>query len=91
MVKNYKRKKEKTYSKDQLFDAVKKVKTKQMSSYEAAERFGIPRSTKISHIYETRGQKQLNAGGKTVFSDKIERKIASQLHIMEKHGFPLTK
>lgn len=91
MVRNYKRKKEESYVKEQLYKAVEKVKKNEMNSYQAAETFGIPRSTIISYIYKTRGQKQLNAGGKTVFSKEVEQEIASQLRIMEKHGFPCTK
>ncbi|CAF4806752.1 unnamed protein product [Pieris macdunnoughi] len=90
MVRNYKRKKEKAYTRDMLLEAVKLVKQKKLNSYAAAERFNIPRSTIISHVYATRGQKQINPGKDTVFSRSFEQEISSYLKIMEKNGFALT-
>lgn len=91
MVRNYKRKKIIKYSEEDLQKAVEEVRTKKLTSYEAAEKYGIPRSTIIHRLYGTRGAKQSKAGRPTVFSLDVESKIASLIHIMEKSGFPLTK
>lgn len=89
MVRNYKRKREKAYTRENLLEAVKLVKQKKINSYVAAERFNIPRSTIISHVYATRGQKQINPGKDTVFSKSFEQEISSFLKIMEKKWISL--
>lgn len=62
-----------------------------MNSYVASEKYGVPRSTIIHRLYETRGAKQSKLGKPTAFSKDEETKIASSIHVMEKCGFPLTK
>ncbi|KAJ8720994.1 hypothetical protein PYW08_006459 [Mythimna loreyi] len=91
MVRNYIKKKEKSCSKEKLLEVLELVKSKMLNSYEAAKTFNIPRSTIVSHLYGTRGQKKVNPGIKTVFSIDVEPKIASYLHTLEKYGFPLAK
>lgn len=68
MVRNYTKKREKVYSLQTLLEAAELVKKKKINSYDAAKRLGIPRSTIISHVYGTRGQKQVNPRKSTVFS-----------------------
>lgn len=91
MVRHYKRKKEKGYTKEDLLKAVEAVKLKAMNCYKASEIFGIPRATIQARITGTRGAKMPGPGKPTVFSRNQEIRIASLLHVMEKSGYPLTK
>lgn len=87
MVRNYKRIKEKSYTESQLKNAVEDVKNKKLTSSQAAQLYGVPRTTintRLHCVYET-------AGRPTVFSPEFEKQIAHNLHVMEKHGFPLTR
>lgn len=71
--------------------AVEAVRSKQLNSYAAADKYGVPRSTIIHRIYGTRGAKMPKPGRPGVFSKEMERKIAEYIHVMEKCGLPLTK
>lgn len=88
MVRSYKRIKEKGYTEFQLKQAVDDVKNDSMTSSQAAQVvYGIPRTTintRLYYFYE-------KAGRPTVFSSEFEERIAHNLHIMEKQGFPLTR
>lgn len=91
MVRHYKRKREKRYTKESLLKAVEAVRSKKINCYKASEIFGIPRTTLQAHITGTRGAKMPRAGKPPVFSRNQETHIASSLHAMEKSGYPLTK
>lgn len=86
----YKRKKEAKYSLADLIEAVEKVRQKKMNSYEASVQYEIPRSTIIHRLYGTRGAKQPTPGRPPELSKEWETKVASNLHVMEKCGYPLT-
>lgn len=88
MVRNYKRKKEKHYTADDLHKAVEDVRNKVINSYKAAELYGIPRSTILSRLSEN--EMRDSPGKPTVFTKEVESQMADSLHIMEKHGFPMT-
>ncbi|XP_026325747.1 uncharacterized protein LOC113234608, partial [Hyposmocoma kahamanoa] len=89
MVRHYKRKRETPYSRENLLKAVEEVKFKRMSSYQAAEQFGVPRATIYAHVSGTRG---LNKPGRsTVFDKDTELRIVNCILVMEKCGFPLTR
>ncbi|KAL0879311.1 hypothetical protein ABMA27_003090 [Loxostege sticticalis] len=60
-----------------------------MTSYQAAEIYGIPRSTIISRVYNTDMSDKV--GRPIVFGQETEKRMADSLHIMEKHGFPQTR
>lgn len=80
-----------SYDKDKLARAVSAIRNNEMSGYEAAKIFEIPRSTIMTHVTGSRGNKSQTMGRNTVFHPDIERKLARSLHIMEKHGFGLSK
>lgn len=87
MVRNYKRIKEKGYTEFQLKQAVEDVKSGRMTSSQAAQVYGIPRTTINTRLYCFHEK----AGRPTVFSSEFEERVAHNLHIMEKQGFPLTR
>lgn len=91
MVRNYKRKRITEYSEENLKRAIEAVRKKEINSYLAADKYGIPRSTIIHRLYGTRGAKQSKPGKPTVFSIDEETKMASYIHVMKKCGYPLTK
>lgn len=86
----YKRIKETKYSLADLIEAVENVRQKKINSYQASVKYGIPRSTIIHRLYGTRGAKQPTPGRPTELSKEWETKVASNLHVMEKCGYPLT-
>lgn len=83
-------KKKSKYCLSDLIEAVENVKNKKMNSYQASERYNIPRSTIIHRVYGTRGAKKTNPGRPTELSAAWESKVAALLHEMEKCEFPLT-
>ncbi|CAH2219755.1 jg26433, partial [Pararge aegeria aegeria] len=91
MVRIYKRKIVTKYSEENLREAVEAVRKKIITSYTAAVKYSIPRSTIIHRLYGTRGAKQSKPGKPTAISKDQETKIASYIHTMEKCGFLLTK
>lgn len=87
MVRHYIRKKEKAYTDLDLQKAIDDVKNNGMSSSQAALVYGIPRTTintRLQCVHDT-------VGRPTVFSADFEKRMAENLHIMEKHGFPLSR
>lgn len=89
MVRHYKKKTEASYTGAELQQAVQDVQNKNMTSYQAAEIYGIPRSTIVSRVYNSDMNDKV--GRPLVLGEEVEKKIADSLHVMEKHGFPLTR
>lgn len=91
MVSNYKRKTDKaSYSKEKLQAAVLAVKDGELSGYKASQKYNIPRMTIMDHV-NNRRTKSNSLGRNTALPLPVEEKLAFCLHLMEKHGFGLTK
>lgn len=60
-----------------------------MTSYEAAEIYGKSRSTILSRLYNSSMNEK--TGRPIALGEDVEKSIADSLHVMEKHGFPLTR
>lgn len=91
MVSNYKRKTNRaSYSKENLQAAVQSVKNGSLSGYMAAKQFKIPRMTIMDHVNNKR-IKSNTLGRNTALSYEVEKKLATSLHFMEKHGFGLAR
>jgi len=61
------------WTKEQLQEAIHKVKAKQLSLNKAAQMFGIPVSTLHSHLHE--GPSKVGAGRPTTLTYEEEREI----------------
>ena len=73
----------------QLFEAVEKVRKKELSLRSAAATYGIPRSTLSDHL---RGVSSKRYGGcSTVLTREEEREIVVTCQVLSEMGFPLTK
>lgn len=93
MVRNYVRKTDRAtaYSREQLMEAVDKVKNGELTAYRAAIEYKIPRPTIVARVYERYGLKSNSLGRSTVIPEDIEKKLAQNLHEMEKYGFGLSR
>lgn len=93
MVRNYKRKREKAYSEEDLVVAVQAVNENLMTQLEASEAFKIPRSTLQLHLEgcKWRDSKQQAAARSPTFPEEEEVVIADCLKVMAKWGFGLTR
>lgn len=67
------------------------VQEEKMTPTQAANIFGVPRSTIIAHTKGDRGVKSNTHGRPTVFKPDLEKEIASMLHVMERNGFGLSQ
>lgn len=92
MVRNYIRKRpDPSWTKGALKEAVEEVRSGKMSGYQAALKYKIPRSTIMSHVNGTRGQKKESVGRPRAIPETVEQEIAASLHIMERNGFGLSR
>ncbi|CAG4965383.1 unnamed protein product [Colias eurytheme] len=93
MVRNYVRKTDRaaTYTREQLLQAVEKVKNGELTAYRAAIAYKIPRPTIVARVYDKYGLKSKSLGRSTVIPEEIEKKLAINLHEMEKYGFGLSR
>lgn len=93
MVRNYVRTTNRaaTYTREQLLEAVDKVKNGELTAYRAAIAYQIPRPTIVARVYEKYGLKSKSLGRNTAIPEETENKLAENLHVMEKYGFGLTR
>ncbi|KAL0879425.1 hypothetical protein ABMA27_003176 [Loxostege sticticalis] len=91
MVRRYKRKTDNpSWTRESLCQAVDAVRSG-LSGYEAAKTYGIPRKTIMDHVNGRRGQKSSTLGRPPVLSADTEKELANCLHVMERHGFGLSR
>ncbi|KAL0868247.1 hypothetical protein ABMA27_007778 [Loxostege sticticalis] len=91
MVRRYKRKTDNpSWTRESLCQAVDAVRSG-LSGYEAAKTYGIPRKTIMDHVNGRRGQKSSTLGRPPVLSADSEKELANCLHVMERHGFGLSR
>ncbi|KOB66553.1 Jerky protein, partial [Operophtera brumata] len=90
MVRNYKRKTENKYTQENLLKALEDVRSNKLNTYQAADVYGVPRSTLVHRLRGSREVVKSYRGRPTVFTKYTETKIPGYIHIMEKTGFPLT-
>ena len=89
MVRTYKPKVKKAYSKEDLEAAVNAVKYDGMRVLVAAKKFNVPRSTISDHVKDA--HLKVGAGHPTVFSIAEEKELVAILQVLQEIGFGLTK
>lgn len=93
MVRNYVRKTDRAskYTREDLLEAIERIKSGELSSYRAAIIYKIPRPTIVGRLYFKYGEKSDTLGRSPAIPIEIETKLAQHLHQMEKHGFGLSR
>ncbi|CAH2102386.1 unnamed protein product [Euphydryas editha] len=91
MPRNYIKKKIKTYTPQDVAEAIQKVKSGELTQYSAAHRYNIPVTTLHDHIKESTKSIRLNAGRPTVIPLEHEKKLPETIVVMEKWGFGLSR
>lgn len=93
MVRNYFRKTDgaSKYTRDDLLEAIAKVKSGELTAYRASIAYNIPRPTIVARVYGRYGEKSDSLGKCTVIPIEIETKLAENLHQMEISGFILSR
>lgn len=82
------------YSSDQLHEAVKLIRSGQITIKGCAKRYNIPRETLRDHLKGRRGVLgSMNGGGGrgTALAPEVENQLAECLRTMSKNGFGLNK
>lgn len=93
MPRNYIKKhdsRRKEYSSEALIEAVAKVKAKELSSYKAADEYGIPRSTIARHILGIKSSK-IGEGRPNRFPTHNEEELVHLVKAYAEFGFGLQK
>ncbi|KAB0790628.1 hypothetical protein PPYR_14930, partial [Photinus pyralis] len=93
MVRTYVRKSQraKTYTHDQLLEAMNEVKLGRRTVAQASRIYAIPINTLIDHIKGRRGKLSSTFGRPTALTLQDESKLADYLRKLEKHGFGLSR
>ena len=87
MVREYKRKRTKTYTPEDLNDAVKKIKEGSMTLRKAHNKYKIPLGTLSNHVH-SKGKGYSKAGRPSVFDEETELAMANHLVCLGEWGFP---
>ncbi|XP_022827114.1 uncharacterized protein LOC111356860 [Spodoptera litura] len=90
MPRTYIKKKNKTYTSQDLATAIQKVRNGELTAYAAAQMYKIPMTTLHDHV-KTKDTLRQNAGRPTVLPVEDEKKLASTIIVMEKWGFGLSR
>ncbi|PZC77478.1 hypothetical protein B5X24_HaOG203356 [Helicoverpa armigera] len=89
MPRTYLKKKNKSYSPQDLASAIQQVRNGELTAYAAAQKYKIPMTTLHDHV-KTKDTRQ-NAGRPIVLPLEDEKKLASTIIVMEKWGFGLSR
>lgn len=93
MVRNYVRKSDrgKSYSKEDLANAIRELEEGLVTLHGAAKKYNIPKSTLHDHAKGTHGTKSQTLGRDLAISLKHEQVLANGLKTLEKWGFGLSR
>ncbi|CAG4987045.1 unnamed protein product [Parnassius apollo] len=91
MPRTYIRKKIKSYTPQDLAQAIAKVKNGELTQYRAAQEYKIPMTTLHENLKKGKETTGPNAGRPTVIRLEDEKKLAETVRIMEKWGYGLSR
>lgn len=90
MPHTYLKKKNKTYTSQDLATATQKVRNGELTAYAVAQKYNIPMTTLHDQV-KTKDTLRQNAGRPIVLPLEDEKKLASTIIVMEKWGFGLSR
>lgn len=90
MPRTYLKKKNKTYTSQDLATATQKVRNGELTAYAVAQKYNIPMTTLHDQV-KTKDTLRQNAGRPIVLPLEDEKKLASTIIVMEKWGFGLSR